>query len=59
MKNGMKRCNDIVDLVKSDQSMNKMVKIECKYLIYEKTYVNKEEIHIITPVIILSGIYEK
>ena len=40
---GMKRYEEITDLIKSDQNINKKVEIEHKDFMYRKMYVDKEE----------------
>ena len=55
----MKRYDEIVSLIKSDQNMNKNVEIEYKNFMYQKMYGDKEEKQKPIPDVILSDIEDK
>ena len=57
---GMKRYDEIANLVKSDRNMNKKVEIEYKDFMFQKMYGDKEEKQqTAAPDVILSDVHEK
>ena len=57
--NGMKRYDEIANLVKNDRKMNNQVEIEFKDLMYQNTYGDKDETPEVIPIEIPSDIHEK
>ena len=57
---GMKRYDEIANLVKSDRNINKKVEIQYKDFMYQKMYVDKEKNQqTATPDVILRDVLEK